>query len=351
MDQLQVLKQLSEAIGVSGAEHEVRALISTIARDRCDEITTDALGNLIAVRRGSSDAVLMIDAHMDEVGFMVAMVEESGFIRLAAIGGWDPRVLLAQAITIRTRNQSSVRGVIGTVPPHMLSEADRNKQVPIDQLFVDIGASSAADVASLGVRVGDVCVPTYGFEQLGGDLVMGKAFDDRAGCTASLGVMDELTQRDLDITVAFTFTVCEEVGLRGARTAATRLSPVLALALEGTTAVDIPGVSALRRSTTMGGGPAITIADPSMFADRGVVDLLDAVAAEKDIRVQHKIPLYGGSTNAGAIHLAGMGCRAGVVSVPCRYLHTPLTLLRPSDLAGAVSLATGFVLRASTLLG
>lgn len=350
MEQLTVLKRLSESIGVSGTEDEVRDIVLEYATPLADEISTDVLGNVIAIRRGTRPEILMLDSHMDEVGFMVALIESSGFIRLAPIGGWDPRILLAQAVTIRTRDRRSIRGVIGTVPPHMLSEDDRKRPVAIEQMFVDVGATSDADVADMGVRIGDVCVPTYGFEQLGDDLVMGKAFDDRAGCTVGLSVMDALAGRDLDMSVAFTFTIGEEVGLRGARTATANLRPSIALALEGTTAVDIPGVSALRRATTLGAGPAITIADPSIFADRGVIALLEQVGDQHGIKYQHKVPLYGGSTNAGAIHLVGGGCRAGVVSVPCRYLHTPLTLLRPSDLAAAASLVEAFALSAASLL-
>ncbi|HVL80463.1 MAG TPA: M42 family metallopeptidase [Actinomycetota bacterium] len=351
MQTLDVLRQLSEAVGVAGMEDEVRDLVTEMARPLCDEVHVDVLGNVICTRRGRRDEVLLLDAHMDEVGFLVAHVDDAGFLRLGALGGWDARILLSHAITVRTRDGGTVRGVIGTAPPHVLKEEDRKRTPQLEDLFVDIGASSAAEVAEMGVRVGDQCVPSYGFERLSDDLVMGKAFDDRAGCTVAVRVLDELQGEDLDLSLAVSFSIGEEVGLRGARTVAHQVSPTVALALEGTTAVDIPGVGPLRRSCRFGGGPAITIADPSLVADRRVVRLLEEVAERGGITVQHKVPLYGGSTNAGVIHLAGAGVMCGVVSVPCRYIHTPLSMLRPSDLEGTITLVAGFTRSVGSLVG
>jgi endoglucanase len=192
-------------------------------------------------------------------------------------------------------------------------------------------------------------VPGYPFEQLDDDLVMGKAFDDRAGCTVALGVLEALKDVEPDLTLVCAFPVSEELGLRGARTVAHQVRPQVALALEGTTAVDVPGVSGARKLASMGAGPAVTIADRSIIASRRVVTLLEEIAAKQDIPYQRKLP-GGGGTDAGAIQTSGDGVLVGVVSVPCRYIHAPLSLLRPSDLDAATRLASGFVLEASSLV-
>lgn len=351
MDAIGLLRSLSEAVGVSGHEDEVRDLIRELVAPMVDELRVDALGNLIGVRRGRRPEVLLLDAHLDEVGFLVAFVEESGFLRLAPMGGWDARILPAHAVTVRTRDGRHVRGVIGSVPPHVLRDEERNRAVKLDELFVDVGAGSAPNVRALGIRLGDPVVPAYPFEALDDDLVMGKAFDDRAGCAALVRTLEALGGGgdDPELTIAAAFTVHEETGTRGARTAAFQLRPKIALVLEGTTAADVPGVPPARQPAKLGAGPAITIQDLSMMASRPVVDLLTAVAERDGIPHQHKLPGFGG-TDAGAIHLTAEGCLAGVLSVPCRYIHSPLSLMRLSDFEATVRLATAFTREAATLL-
>jgi endoglucanase len=239
--------------------------------------------------------------------------------------------------------------VIGTLPPHVTQESDRSKAHKLEELFVDIGARSRAEAEALGVEVGSPCVPGYPFEELDDDLVMGKAFDDRAGCTVAVGVLDALRNTQPELTLVCAFTTSEEVGLRGARTVANQVQPDVALALEGSTAVDVPGVAGARRLAAMGSGPTVTIADRSIIASRRVVTLLEEVAASQDIPYQRKLP-GGGGSDAGAIQTTGAGVLVGVVSVPCRYIHAPLSLLRPSDLEGAVRLVTGFVSEAASLV-
>jgi endoglucanase len=286
---------------------------------------------------------------MDEVGFLVSYIEDSGFLRLSPLGGWDARVLPAHAVTVRSANGESVRGVIGTLPPHITPESERSKAHKLEDLFVDIGATSRGDVEAMGVDVGSPCVPGYGFERPSDDLVIGKAFDDRAGCTVGVCALDALTDHNLDATLVCAFTISEELGLRGARTVANQVEPHIALALEGTTAVDVPGVSGARKLASMGLGPALTIADRSILASREVLGLLEQVAADELIPYQRKLP-GGGGTDAGAIQTAGSGALVGVLAVPCRYIHAPVSMLRPSDLDASVKLTAGFVRRAGALL-
>lgn len=348
-DAVALLQRLSDAFGPSGFEDDVREIIVEVVTPLVDEIRTDRLGNVIATKRGRREEILMLDAHMDEVGFLVSYIEESGFLRLSPLGGWDARVLPAHAVTVAGRDGRRVRGVIGTLPPHVTQEAERSKAFKLEDLFVDIGVTSRAEAEALGVEVGSPCVPGYPFERLDDDLVMGKAFDDRAGCVVAIGALDALRDVQPELTLVVAFTISEELGLRGARTAAQQVNPDIALALEGTTAVDVPGVTGARKLASMGAGPTVTIADRSIIASRSVVTLLEETAAKESIPFQRKLP-GGGGTDAGAIQTTGAGALVGVVSVPCRYIHAPLSLLRPSDLEAAIRLVNGFVREAASLV-
>lgn len=349
VDPVDLLERLSNAIGPSGYEDDVREIVHEVVAPLSDDVRVDRLGNLLATRNGRRKEKLLLDAHMDEVGFLVSYIDDEGFLRLSPLGGWDARVLPAHAVTVAGRDGQTVRGVIGMLPPHVTKESDRSKAVAVEDLFVDIGARSRAEAEERGVEVGSPCVPAYPFERLGDDLVMGKAFDDRAGCTVALSVLDALREEEPDLTVVCAFTISEELGLRGARTAAHQVAPDIALALEGTTAVDVPGVAGARRLAAMGAGPAVTVADRSIIASRRVLTLLEETAAKENVPCQRKLP-GGGGTDAGAIQTMGEGALVGVVSVPCRYIHAPLSLLRPSDLAATAKLVTAFVRAAGSLV-
>ncbi len=342
MDTSTLLQALSNAFGVSGFEDDVRAVIHGVTAPLADDVRTDTLGNLLVTRRGRTPRTLMLDAHMDEVGLMISHIEDDGFLRFTTIGGWDARVLPAHAVTIRTRSGAYVRGVIGSLPPHILSQTDREKPVPIESLFIDVGACSAEDARRHGVRLGDPAVPAYPCEALPDGWIMGKALDDRVGCAMMIKVLEALAGQSPELTLVCNFAVGEETGLRGARTAAHQIAPALALALEGTVASDVPGVSGARRLTSVGKGPAISLADRTMIVSPRFVQALERVAEEHRITYQHKRPMYGG-TDAGAIHTSGGGVLAGVVSVPCRYIHAPLSLLRLSDVEDTIRLVTAFV--------
>jgi len=350
METLAMLESLSNALGVSGFEDDVRETIRPLVAPLVDETRVDPLGNLIAIRRGRTARTLMLDAHMDEIGLIVSHVEEAGFLRFAPIGGWDTRILPGQAVTIRTRGGVLHRGVIGTIPPHLLSAEERTKPQPVETLFIDVGADSAGAVAERGIRVGDPAALAYPFQTLPDGNVLGKALDDRVGCTVMLKALEALAGSMPELTVACNFAVAEEVGLRGARTAAYQLDPVIALALEGTVAADVPGVSGPRQVTRLGHGPAISVADNTIVVRPQLVRALERIAESRGIPYQLKAPLFGG-TDAGAIHLNRGGVLAGGISVPCRYIHAPLSLLRLSDLDGAVRLVTAFVEEAHALVG
>jgi tetrahedral aminopeptidase len=339
---VETLKALSDAIGISGFEDEVRNLIQERINGLVDDVRTDTLGNLIATKRGSGDLTLMLDAHMDEVGFLVSYVEPNGFLRFAPIGGWDPRIIPSHSMTVVTESGQRVNGVIGVPPPHITPAADRERPHKMDDLFIDVGASSADDIASMGIRIGSPAVIAYPFESLSSNIVRGKALDDRAGCAILIETLEAIQGEDLDVTVVVNFAVAEEVGLRGAETAAYQIEPDFALAIEGTIAADTPGTSSAKQPTGFGKGPAISVLDNSMIVSSRMVTALTGIANDEGLPWQFKVPAPGG-TDAGAIHRSRGGVLAGVVSVPCRYIHSPLSLMRLDDFANTVRLVTAFV--------
>ena len=339
-----LLKELSEAIGVSGAEEDVRAVILDAIKDHVEDIRIDPMGNVLAVKRGSGpkpdDVRVMIAAHMDEVGFMVMGIEGDGTLRVAQVGGFDPRVLPALRVVV---GKDRVPGVIGWKPIHLGHE--RNV-VELDRLRVDIGATSK-EQANGKVKVGDrATFDTRYVEQ--GAVAMGKAFDDRAGCA----VLIELIQGDpfpFDLHVAF--TVQEEVGLRGALVAAQTIKPDVAFVLEGTMANDLPPAEdadppAPTPVTELGKGPALTLADRSVIVDPRLLDHLRAAAAAESIPYQYKQAAVGG-TDAGVISVANAGVPSAVISVPCRYIHGPRAMCSLEDVSNAVKLVRAALQRFS----
>lgn len=337
------LQELSEAPGVSGAEDEVRRLIlrkaSAFLRDS-DSIETDAMGNVIVTRRpdvaAGSDGgpVVMLAAHMDEVGLLVSFIESDGTLRFKKVGGIDDRLLPGKAVRIGPRG---VSGVIGVKPIHLQKPDERGRAEEASQLFIDIGADSR-EQAEKAVQVGDWAVFATEFATMGPDLVSGKALDDRVGCTALL----EVLRGDYPVTVAGVFTVQEEVGLRGAGVAAYRVAPSLSLVLEGTVCADIPGSEAHQEATRLGGGAVLSVMDQSSIAHPEVVRALTAVAERHGIPYQWRRTTMG-ANDAGVIHTSREGVPSASLSVPCRYIHGPVALASLRDLEAVVRLVGTFL--------
>ncbi|MCD5417109.1 M42 family metallopeptidase [Candidatus Bipolaricaulota bacterium] len=349
MNTSEILRTLSDSFGVAGFETEVQEKIKELIEPYVDDIKVDRLGNLIAQRRGKGKMRLLLDAHMDEVGFIVKYIEESGYLRFAPLGGWDNRIIPAQRVTILLRSGEKICGVIGTAPPHILDDKERTKVIPIDEMFIDVGATSRKEIRDIGIHIGDPLVIHYPFTELTTGYVTGKAFDDRAGCAVLIEVARNIAKVSLDIDLVFAFVIGEEVGLRGARTAAYQIDPDIALAIEGTIGADMPGIPEARQPVRLGKGPAITVADRSIIVNPRMVKALERVAEEAMIPYQYKLPTYGG-TDAGAIHLTKAGVISGVVSVPCRYIHSPISILRLNDLEHTIHFVTEFVGKCHRLL-
>ncbi len=322
---IDLLRELSEAVGISGDEGAVRDLIVQHIRAYVDEITIDPMGNLLVVRRGTGRVKLrvMAAAHMDEVGMIVTGYESDGTIRFSAVGGLDERILPGTRVHI---GAEKVPGVIMWPPIHINTG---NDTVPIDRLRIDIGAANK-EAAQKHVERGDAITFNSPFVELG-PTVRGKAFDDRAGCASLI----KLIQGDpfpFDLYAAF--TVQEEVGLRGARVAAQRWQPDMAFVLETTACHDLPQDPDEPDQTTitsLGGGPAITVADASTISNPRLVQYLVRTAEREGIPCQFRSPQHAGGTDAGSIHKTGIGVPSVTIATPCRYLHGPNLIMSLSD--------------------
>lgn len=330
---LHLLKQLAEVPGPSGREDSVRTLVAEYLKPYVDKLWVDTWGNLVGLKKGSSgEGKLMIAAHMDEIGLFVSHIEDDGFLRVVPIGGVAERSLLYQRVVIKTRDGKLVRGVVGLRPPHVVKPEELQKVPELRELFVDIGLSSREEAEKLGIRVGDVLVFDREVVELAGDRVTGKAFDDRVGVVALIKAAQMLEKPRVDIY--FVTTVQEEVGLRGARTSAFAISPDVAIAIDVTIASDVPGVAKSEWYTKLGKGPAIKIADgrgaSGLIAHPKVVDFLVQVADKYKIPYQMEI-IPGGTTDASVIALNKEGVPAGTVSIPARYIHSPVEVVDLHD--------------------
>jgi putative aminopeptidase FrvX len=323
-----LLERLSNAFGPAGNEDEVRRILARALKDKVDELSTDALGNLIAFKRGRGAKPrmkVMVDAHTDEVGLMITRIEKKGLLGFQAVGGINDRLLLAKGVVV---GEKRLPGVITAPPIHLTKLSQRSQVIAIDQLAIDIGASSEDEARKL-VKLGDYVAFDTRFQVLAKDglrAAKGKAFDDRVGCAVAAALADET----YDVDLYLSFSAQEEVGLRGARVAAFRIEPDVAFALEGTVCDDTPKKEDLSPTTELGKGPAITMMDRSFFADKRLVQLLVGTAEAKGIAYQFKQPGVG-ATDAGPIHLTKSGVPAVTVAVPCRYIHTPVSMLSLND--------------------
>jgi putative aminopeptidase FrvX len=330
-----LLETLSNAFGPSGCEDEVRRLLARALRDKVDDLQTDALGNLIAFKRGTGPEPrlkVMVDAHTDEIGLMITRIDKNGMLGFRAVGGIDPRLLMAKGVVV---GKERIPGVITAPPVHLTKAKERNQVIQIEQLAIDIGTSSADEAKGL-VKMGDYAAFDTRFQVLSEDslrTVKGKAFDDRIGCAVAAA----LAEGEYPVDLYLSFSAQEEVGLRGARVAAFRIEPDLALVLEGTICDDTPKKEDVSPTTELGKGPAITFMDRSFVADNRLVRLLTEVAKANGLAYQFKQPGVG-STNAGAIHLSKTGVPTAAVAVPCRYIHAPVSMASLNDFDGLVAL-------------
>lgn len=340
---VELVKRLCGVVGPSGREHDVRGLVIDLVRDYADGLWVDSLGNVIALKRGGGVYRFLLAAHMDEIGLFVSFIEDSGFLRVQPIGGVGERALVFQRVLVKTRDGRVYRGVIGLKPPHA-AKPEELRQIPeIKDLFVDVGARSRDEVKAMGIDVGDVIVFDRDVTLLGSDRITGRGFDDRLGLAVAIKAFQMIERSEADVYLVA--TVQEEVGLKGARTTAFSIDPHIALAIDTTVANDLPGTPQSEWVTALGKGPAIKIADgrgsSGIIVHKEIVDKLIEVANKLGIPYQLEV-LPGGTTDASAIQLNREGVPTGVVSIPTRYLHSPVEVADINDAINATKLVKGF---------
>lgn len=326
MELLEILEALNQTHGPSGDEGSVREKIAELARPFADEVTADTLGSLIVRKKGDGPRV-MLAAHMDSIGFIVTHIEKEGFLRVGKLGGISPK----EAAYASVRFKNGVRVVF--VPEE---KADFGK-LKLDECFIDIGVENEEEAKKL-VQVGDTCVYD-GPIRVQGSRVTGPYLDDRIACAVLLCALERIEKPACDLYLVF--TVQEEVGLRGARTAAWWVEPDAGIAVDVTDVDDTPG-SERCGTTRLGGGAGIKVMDSSVICHPQVVARLEELAKTGDIPAQRDI-MRGGGTDAGALHTTRLGVKTGGVSIPCRYIHTPAETASLQDAEACVQLLTAFV--------
>jgi len=339
----QNLEKLSNACGVTGREDEVRNLMIELLKPHVDEVIVDKLENVIALKKGKKNAPkIMLAAHMDEIGLMVKTINKEGFLQFAKMGGIDDRILVAQKVIVYT-SKGPLHGIVGSKPPHIQKEDERKKILAYDELFIDIGAKDKEDAAKMGVAVGDAVGFDAKYAKVNEDIVIGKAFDDRVGCVAMIETLKLLEKTEC--TVYGVGTVQEEVGLRGAVTAAFSIEPDIGIALDVTVAGDVPGVREFDSSVKMGKGPALSVSDSGLITHPKILRLLLDTAKEEKIPVQLETGLMG-STDAARISLSRQGVPSGTISIGTRYIHSPIGMLNLKDVEATVKLTTAAIMKA-----
>lgn len=333
---IETIRTLADIPGVSGEEGAVREAIFQMIREHADHVETDALGNLIATKKGLRPAKnrLLLSAHMDEVGFIITHVEDSGLLRFDSVGGIDSRVVVGKSVEV---GEKRIYGVIGVKAIHQAEEKEREEPIKLEKLFIDIGAKDRAEAEAL-VCPGDRVIFHSQFREIGDGHILSRALDDRAGCA----VLVELLRHELPCDCTFSFTVQEETGCTGAVTAAYAAQPDIAIAVEATTASDIAGVDEGKEVCKFGGGPVISFMDRGTVYDSGLYRLAMNTAKERGIPAQTKAGVFGGNESR-SLQTSRSGARTMAVSMPCRYIHSASNMLRCSDIEDTKNLLLALI--------
>lgn len=319
-----LIEELCNLNGVSGDEGRVRAFLREKIEPYADEIIVDSMGNMMALKKGRShDKKVMLSAHMDEVGFIVSGFTEKGYLEFKTVGGIDTRVIISKKVAV---GEKKIPGVIGMKAIHLQKRSERESVPEIKSLYIDIGAKSKAE-AKEKAALGDYVSFATEFSEFGDGKIKAKAIDDRAGCA----VLAEQIKKVPVYDTWFCFLVQEEVGLRGARIAANRIEPDAALVLEATTCSDVYGCREHEYVTSLGGGVVLTARDGASIVDDSYRKQFEKLALDEGIPYQYKKTTRGGN-DAGAIYISGKGVKCASLSIPCRYLHSPVGVAALGDI-------------------
>ena len=319
-----MLKDLCLLNGTSGDEVRVRDyIINEIKEYSTYEV--DNLGSVIAYKKGKKkpNKTVCINAHMDEVGFIITGITSDGYMRFAPVGGIDTKVCLDRAVTV---GENRINGVIADKAYHLLEDSEKDKAPSFDKLLIDIGAKSETEAQSV-VSLGDFAYFESDYTELGNGYIKAKALDDRIGCM----LMIELIKSELEYDTVFCFNVQEEVGLRGSKCTSFAVSADISIVLEATTAGDLDGVLGADRVCVLGNGGVVSFMDNRTIYDRELYKLAMNTASENNIPVQTKTAVAGGN-DAGSIQTSGKGAKVMALSLPCRYIHSPSSVVKKSDI-------------------
>ena len=336
---LELLKEITSVPGVPGYEQTAAAVVKK-RLGGFTKVDEDRMGNVFFTLEGTAKRPrIVLPAHLDEIGLMVKFVDDKGFIRFWPLGGWIGQVLLAQRVNVINRRGETIPGVVGSKPPHLATEEERKNAVKLEDLFIDVGATSKSEVEKkLGIVPGDPIVPDAPFTVLaGGKRMLAKAWDDRAGVALFVRVLEELRGKKHPNTVVAVGTVQEEVGLRGARTAAVTADPDVAIVLEVAISADVPGIKPEETQGEMGKGPMLCTLDARMIPNRPLRDFVVTTAERAKIPYQYT-SLTRGATDGGELQHAGRGVPALYVGVPSRYIHAHHGMIDADDFENTVRL-------------
>lgn len=337
---LEMLKAFSMANGICGHEKGASRVMKKYLEPVADDISYDALGSIAACKKGSgSGPKVALFGHLDEVGFLVKEIMPDGFLRIINVGGMWPHVLLSQEITLTTRRGKEYVGFISSPPPHGMSQEERAKVLPLEELYVDMGVNDKSEIEALGISVGDPITPRTDFRVLNNpNYLMGKAWDDRIGAAVATDVLLHLKGKQHQADVYAVGTVQEEVGLRGAATAGYMVKPDVAIALDTCLAGDAPNA---RFGRPLASGVTLTLMDGSVICNRELVYALEDVCKELNVDYGFDIFLRGG-TDAGSIHKLRSGVLSTTVSIPARAIHAHRGVIHRKDYSDTVRVLTAF---------
>ena len=338
---LEFLKGLMETISPSGFEEEAVKVWKERTKNFADEVKTDVHGNTIAVLNKNGKPRIMLAGHIDEIGYMVKYIDKEGYVYFSTIGGVDLHLVPGQRVWLKTK-KAKVLGVVGRKPKHLLEEEEKKKISKIEELYIDIGAKDEKEARSI-LDIGDPAVPAVGFEALRDDLVVARGFDDKAGAFIVSETLRLLSQEKIKSSVYGVATVQEEIGLRGAKTSAYGISPDIGIAIDVTFATDCPGMDKRKiGDIKLGGGPVIN-RGPNVTSK--VFDLLIETAEQERIPYQVDSTPGATPTDANVLQLTKAGVATGLVSIPNRYMHTPVEVVSLKDLENISKLLSSFILR------
>jgi len=334
----QLLARICETPGAPGFETRIRNLVLEEIKDICDEVETDNMGNVYAIKRGKEKKRVMVGAHMDEIGFIVTHIDEKGFIRFHTLGGFDPKTLTAQRVWIH--GTEDVMGVMASKPIHVMSPEERNKVAKLKDYFIDTGLPKE-EVEKL-VKVGDPITRERGFIEMG-NCVNCKSLDNRLAVFILIETLRNLKDKEIPYDLYAVFTVQEEVGIRGANVASMRVKPDFGFGLDTTIAFDLPGAAAHEKITELGKGTAIKIMDAGTICDYRMVEFMKKTATQENIQWQPEILTAGGTDTSGIQRMTEGGSIAGAVSIPTRHLHQVIEMADKSDIQASIDLLTACV--------